>query len=88
MQERVLIEKNETWEFVDLPEGKNVIRLKWVYQRKYHADGTIQKHKAHFVAKGYSQQQDIDFGETFSPMAFFERVRTFGCIIELVCVPV
>lgn len=44
---------------------------------KYHADGSIQKHKTRLVAKGYSQQQGIDFDETFSPVAPFETIRTF-----------
>ena len=35
------IEHNETWELVDLPEGKKPIGLKWVYKIKKHADGTI-----------------------------------------------
>ena len=69
-------ENNETWELVDLPEGKNVVGLKWIYRTKYHVDGTIQK-QARLVAKGHSQQQGIDFEETFSPMARFETVRTF-----------
>jgi len=48
-------EKNETWDLVNLPEGKNVIGLKWVYCTKYKPDGTIQKHKARLMAKGYAQ---------------------------------
>ena len=78
MEEELLaIQKNQTWDFVNLPEGKKAIGLKWVFRTKYHADGSIQKHKARLVAKGYSQQQGIDFDETFSPVARFETVRTF-----------
>lgn len=49
------IEKNSTWELVDNLEGKNIIRLKWVFRTKYNANGSILKHKARLVAKGYSQ---------------------------------
>ena len=45
------IEKNETWELMDLPKEKKAIGLKWVFKTKFNADGSIQKHKARLVAK-------------------------------------
>ena len=71
------IEKNNTWQLVDLPQEKNAIGLKWVFRTKYHADGSVQKHKARLVAKGYAQEHGVDYDETFSPVAHFEIVRTF-----------
>jgi len=45
-EELMAIQKNQTWDMVTLPEGKNAIGLKWLYRTKYNADGTIQKYKA------------------------------------------
>ena len=65
-----------TWDLVELPKGKDVIGLKWIYKTKYKEDGSIQKHKAHLVAKGYSQQLGVDFNITFAHVALMKTIRT------------
>ena len=34
------LQKNNTWELVDLPPGRKVVQLKWVYKTKFYADGS------------------------------------------------
>lgn len=69
------IEKNRTWDLVDLPQGAKAIGLKWIFKIKWNSDGNINKFKARLVAKGYVQQQGIDFDEVFAPVARLETIR-------------
>lgn len=59
----------DIWELVDHPQGKEVTGLTWIYKTKYNEDGSIAKHKAGFVAKGYFQQPGVHYDETFAPVA-------------------
>ena len=44
----------------------NVIGYKWVFRIKWKADGSIERHKARLVTKGFHQQSRVDFTETFN----------------------
>jgi len=48
------IEKNNTWELVDLPKGILPIDVKWIFKTKLNESGQIKKYKARLVAKGYA----------------------------------
>ncbi|CAL9014241.1 unnamed protein product [Prunus brigantina] len=71
-----MIEKNNTWELVERPADKPVIGVKWVFKTKLNLDGTVQKHEARLVAKGYAQKPGIDYNETFAPVARLDTIRT------------
>jgi hypothetical protein len=58
-----------------MPEHKKPIGVKWVYRTKLNADGTINKHKARLVVKGYAQIFGVDFSETFAPVACLDTIR-------------
>lgn len=46
----------------------NVIRCKWVYRIKQNPNGTITRHKAKLIAKGFHQRPEVDFQKTFNPV--------------------
>ena len=65
-----------TWDLVDLPPNKFVVGCKWVYKIKTHADGSIDHYKARLVEKGFTHEYDIDYEETFAPVARLTLVRS------------
>ena len=57
--------KNGTWELVLSHTLQNLVDYKWIFQIKHYLDGSIDRYKSHFVAKGFLQQADIDYHKTF-----------------------
>ena len=48
------IMRNDVWEVVPRPEGKLAVTSRWICKVTFAADGSVEKHKAHFVARGFS----------------------------------
>jgi hypothetical protein len=63
------IMKNDVWDIVLRPKGKSVVTSKWIYKIKHAADGSVEKYKAICVARGLSQEEGIDYEETFDPIS-------------------
>jgi hypothetical protein len=68
--------KNDVWEIVPRPNSKDVVLSKWLFKIKHVANGSIEKYKARFVARGFSKKEGIDYEETFAPVARYTSIRT------------
>lgn len=70
------MERNNTWTLVPRPNKRKVVSTKRIFKTKYTADGSLDKHKARLVARGFTQRLGVDFDETFAPTARMTTMRT------------
>ena len=75
MEEYQSIMKSDVWDVFPRPKGKSVVTSKCIFKIKHAADGSVEKHKARFVARGFSQKEGIDYEETFAPVARYTSIR-------------
>ncbi|GJZ93881.1 retrovirus-related pol polyprotein from transposon TNT 1-94 [Tanacetum coccineum] len=67
----------KVWRLVPRPEGKTIIKTKWIFKNKKDESSLVIRNKARLVAVGYCQQEGIDYDETFAPVARIEAIRLF-----------
>jgi hypothetical protein len=51
-----LFVKNHTWDLVPPPQGKNIVKCRWVYKNKFTSEGFFEYHKARLVMKVFSRK--------------------------------
>ena len=76
MEEYQSIMKNDAWEIVLRPEGKSMVTYKWIHKINHAANGSINKYKARFVARGLSYKEGEDYEDTFAPIVKYTSIRT------------
>ncbi|GKE28739.1 retrovirus-related pol polyprotein from transposon TNT 1-94 [Tanacetum coccineum] len=54
-----------------------LIKLKWIYKVKADEFGRVLKNKAILIAQGFRQEKEINFKESFAPVARIEAIRVF-----------
>ncbi|GJY68825.1 retrovirus-related pol polyprotein from transposon TNT 1-94 [Tanacetum coccineum] len=67
----------KVWRLVPRPEGKTIIKTKWIFKNKKDESSLVIQNKARLVAVGYYQQEGIDYDEMFAPVARIEAIRLF-----------
>ena len=80
--ELLQFQRNDVWTLVPRPEGEHIIGTKWIFRNKTGEKGNIIHNKAWLVAQGYSQMEEVDYYETFAPVARMESIRI---LLALAC---
>ena len=68
-EELSVLKAAATWELVDIPEGANIVGLKWVFHAKKNAASIVICYKAQLVAQGFLQVPGINYFDMFVPVA-------------------
>jgi len=76
MEEHSALLQNHTWDLVPRPPRANVVTGKWIFKHKFQSDGSLERYKARWVLRGFTQRPGVDFDETFSPVVKPATVRT------------
>jgi len=75
VEEYESILKNDVWEVVPGPQGKSIVTSKWIYKIEHVADGSVEKFKARFVVRCFSQKERIDYDEIFASVSRYTSIR-------------
>nr|GFA62652.1 retrovirus-related Pol polyprotein from transposon TNT 1-94 [Tanacetum cinerariifolium] len=59
------------------PDGIKPLTLKWIFKNKHDEEHTVIRNKTRLVARGYRQEEGIDFEESFAQVAQMEAIRIF-----------
>lgn len=71
------LETNDMWELQHLSPRKRAIASKWVYKIKCQPNGEIERYKARFVVRRFTQVKGKEFHESFSLLSKTVIVRAF-----------
>jgi hypothetical protein len=74
-EELDIFRRMKLYEVVEKPPNRKVVDSKWVFKLKRGPDGTIAKHKACIIAKGFTQTEGLDYDETFAPVVKFTTIQ-------------
>ena len=72
---------NDVWDLVALPEGIKPIGNKWIFKTKKDSNGNVERFKARPVVQGFTQKEDIDYKETFSPVSSKDSLRIIMALV-------
>ena len=74
------IMKNDVWDVISRSKDKVVVTSKWLYKIKHGSDGSAEKFKARFVARGFSQKERVDYDDIFALVARYTTIRSITAL--------
>ena len=69
------LQKNEVWDIVEMPEGKNLVTDKWHFALKRNSKGESIRHEARYVARRFKQKRGVEYDQTYSPTVKMVTLR-------------
>ena len=72
---------NKVWDLEEIPKGAKIVGCKWVNKMKCDSKGNIERYKARLVAKSFTQREEIDYNETFSPVSCKDSFRIIMALV-------
>ncbi|GJV21950.1 retrovirus-related pol polyprotein from transposon TNT 1-94 [Tanacetum coccineum] len=76
-EENHQFQRLDVWELVPHPDNIKPLTLKWIFKSKLDKEQTVIRNKARLVVRGYCQEEEIDFEESFAPVDRMEAIRIF-----------
>jgi len=76
------MDQNEVWDLVELPESYKRVGCKWVFKTKRDSNGNIERYKARLITKGFTQNEGIDYKETFSLVSKKDSFRIIMVLVN------
>jgi hypothetical protein len=84
--EMAMMKEMGVWKLTEKPKGARVMKSGWTYAVKTDNEGNLDKRKARFIAKGYSQIPGVHFWETRAAVVRYESLRitlTVGVVLNM-----
>ncbi|PKU77279.1 Retrovirus-related Pol polyprotein from transposon TNT 1-94 [Dendrobium catenatum] len=74
------LQQQGTWSLVQPPTNQPILGSRWTFKTKRHADGSIVRYKARFVAQGHTQDYGINYEENFSTVTKMPTIRALTAL--------
>lgn len=75
--------KNKTWILVERAEFMKLVSCKWLYKKKVESVGTESiRYKARLVARGFTQEEGVDYNEVFAPVVKHASIRILLAVVN------
>lgn len=75
-EERHMLELHGAWRLKWAPPDANIVSCRWVFHAKKDMARNVYRYHAHLVACGFSQVPEVDFFDTYAPVAKMVSIRT------------